>query len=42
MVLDERLGLLGLAGSALILAAVAGLESDDEGAGGLPEGPAPL
>ena len=42
VVLGERLGLLGLTGSALILAAVAGLESDEEAAGGRPEGPTPL
>ena len=39
VVLGERLGLLGLVGAALILVAVAGLESDD---GEVPEGPAPL
>ena len=42
VVLGERLGLLGIAGSALILVAVAGLERDGGDEGGVPEGPAPL
>ena len=42
VVLDERLGLLGIIGAALILVAVAGLEQDEGDDGLLPEGPAPL
>jgi DME family drug/metabolite transporter len=42
VILDERLGWLGIAGAALILVAVAGLEGQAGGDGVLPEGPAPL
>ena len=42
VVLDERLGVLGIVGAALILVAVAGLEQDEGDDGLLPEGPAPL
>jgi DME family drug/metabolite transporter len=42
VLLGERLGVLGLVGAALILVAVAGLEDVEEGAGPVPEGPAPL
>ena len=42
IVLDERLGVLGIVGAALILLAVAGLEEEEEPGGAVPEGPTPL
>jgi DME family drug/metabolite transporter len=42
VVLDERLGVLGIIGAALILVAVAGLDGASGEDGELPEGPAPL
>jgi DME family drug/metabolite transporter len=45
VVLGERLGVLGVLGTVLILVAVAGLEEaprEDPGGGAVPEGPAPL
>jgi DME family drug/metabolite transporter len=42
VLLGERLGLLGIVGAALILAAVAGLEDEVESGGAVPEGPTPL
>jgi DME family drug/metabolite transporter len=42
VVLGERLGVLGIVGAALILAAVAGLEEEEDEGGVLPEGPTPL
>jgi DME family drug/metabolite transporter len=42
VVLGERLGLLGIIGAVLILAAVAGLEEEEHDGGAVPEGPTPL
>jgi DME family drug/metabolite transporter len=42
VLLGERLGLWGLVGAGLVLAAVAGLEDAAEEGGSVPEGPAPL
>lgn len=42
VLLGERLGLLGIFGAVLILAAVAGLEEEERDDGVVPEGPTPL